>query len=352
MNAIVEAPAQAMLPAGHDRTQYVGGCDIAAILGLSKWRTPLELFYDKTKPGWRGNTEDDERRARILKRGKRLEPVVIDMLVEEVALKVTRVSTDVAPNRYLDREHPFMAAEVDFEFEVTRELLDMLPDGFIDPKLLGTIQNGEIKTVYPLAAHLWGEEFSEDVPIDYAAQSMHGLGVTGRDLCLYGVLFGADNLTLYVIRRDDETIAGIRKKVVDFWHGHIRAGVAPDPLNMADMKFLLARFNGRPVDLTRAQADLLLRIQAARDRAKAAEDAKEEAEFALADAIRTAWQLDPGVEPEDNAELRLDGAVIGTWKRQRGAYLDQKALRKSHPDVCTLFTRENWYRVFKLKKSA
>ena len=31
-----------------DRTKYIGGSDIGAILGLSKFRTPLEVWMEKT----------------------------------------------------------------------------------------------------------------------------------------------------------------------------------------------------------------------------------------------------------------------------------------------------------------
>lgn len=346
------ATALAKLGSGYDRTQYIGGSDIAAILGLSKWRTPLELYFDKTNPAWRANKlEDDERRARILKRGKKLEPVVVEMLEEEHGIEVTRLSTDEMPNRYVDGQFPWMAAEIDFEFKVTQQLVDAMPEGFIDPALVGTIQNGEIKTVYPLAAHLWGEEFTEDVPIDYAAQSMHGLGVTGRDICLYGVLFGADNLTLYIIRRDEETIAGIRQKVVAFRENHLLAGVEPDPLNMADMKYLLAKFNGIPVELDPETKSKFDRFNAIGPRVTALTDEKERLMFEICDEIRKAWGKPDIAAVEDDAQLTFDGQVIGSWKKQRGTFLDQKRLARENPDLSKSLTVEHWYRVLRAKKT-
>lgn len=44
-----------------DRTKYLGGSDVAGILGISPWRTPLEVYLDKVqprnKPIDRGNRE-------------------------------------------------------------------------------------------------------------------------------------------------------------------------------------------------------------------------------------------------------------------------------------------------------
>lgn len=32
----------------HDRTKYLGGSDIGAILGLSPYKTPLDVWLEKT----------------------------------------------------------------------------------------------------------------------------------------------------------------------------------------------------------------------------------------------------------------------------------------------------------------
>jgi hypothetical protein len=68
----------------------------------------------------------------------------------------------------------------------------------------------------------WGEVDTEDVPIEYAAQFMHGLMVTGRRMCLVAALRSFDDVDLYWTLRDDETIAGMREKLVDFWLDHVQ----------------------------------------------------------------------------------------------------------------------------------
>lgn len=52
MNAITqtEASALAVIPAGHDRSKFLGGSDIAAVLGISPWKSPVDLWRDKTTP--------------------------------------------------------------------------------------------------------------------------------------------------------------------------------------------------------------------------------------------------------------------------------------------------------------
>lgn len=341
MNAPQELPVL-------DRTKYLGGSDAASIHGLSKWRTPLQTYLLKT-----GQEVEviDEAKAKVFKRGKRLEPIVIDMLAEEYGVEVTKRSTDKEPNRYTDPEHGFLRAEVDFEFRVTQQLLDVLPSGFIDPALLDTIQNGEIKTVHPLMAHLWGDEFTEEVPIDYAAQSMHGLMVTNRRVCLYAALVGADNLIIYKIDRDEETIAGMREKMVNFWFRNVLSRVPPDPVNMDDIKALYARINGKPVDLDEDTLDKVKKVGLLRTQIKMAEDELEEVQFQVANFVRKAWEVNPAVQIEDDAELRFAGRPVATWKKQRGTFLDQKQLKADQPDTTAKYTIEHMFRVLRLKKS-
>jgi hypothetical protein len=52
------------------------------------------------------------------------------------------------------------------------------------------------------------------VPVEYAAQAMHGLMVTGRQLCMFGVLTGSRDVTIYWIKRDEQTITAMRARLV------------------------------------------------------------------------------------------------------------------------------------------
>src|SRR3990167_8511669 len=153
-----------------DRRTYLGGSDIAAVMGLSPWKTPLQLYEEKIAETVEAIS--DEKR-RFFARRKRQEPVIAEMLADEYNIEVTRLSLDEHPNRYTDAEYPWMAAEIDFECLMTpavrahfeaREDFSAIPDG--------APLNGEIKTVHPFAANQWGEQGSEDVPIHYSAQVM------------------------------------------------------------------------------------------------------------------------------------------------------------------------------------
>jgi putative phage-type endonuclease len=193
MNAITE-------PTAPDRTKFIGGSDVAAILGVSPWRNIVDLWMDKIKP--RGDTGN----VQAKRRGQRLEPYILDMIREEFGLDI------VAHNqRYIDEEFPFLACEIDFEY--------------IDSDT-GKIENGEIKTVHPFKAKEWGAELSDDLPLPYIAQAQHNLGIKGRRRCKVFALIG-DDLKPYTIERDDELIAAMREKSVEFWNRYVIPQIMP-----------------------------------------------------------------------------------------------------------------------------
>lgn len=341
MNDITILPTRA---GDLDRKTYLGSSDIAAIMGLSPWATPLDVYLHKIGEHPDPITPEKEK---LFRRGKRLEPIVLEMLADEYPIQITRRSLPNSPNRYIDTDVPYFAAEIDFEFMIT----DALAAAF--PQLLpfvGTEQNGEIKTVHPFAAKKWGEAETDEVPIEYAAQTMFGLGVRRRDVCLVVALFGADNLQVYCVERDDETISGIYRKGIDFWTNHVLARVPPDPINWDDMMRLFARINGRPVELDDATARLLANYRDAAQREKAWKDRREELRFQIADYIRRQWGADSVEEMTDNARLLIGGEQVASWNKQSATRIDAEVLRAEEPDIAAKYSKTSWTRVLRLKK--
>ena len=69
-NALVQhTPAK---PEKMNRKGFIGGSDIAAILGISPWKTAYELWEEKTTD-WQ--EASSEQREKVLLRGKKLEPI-------------------------------------------------------------------------------------------------------------------------------------------------------------------------------------------------------------------------------------------------------------------------------------
>jgi putative phage-type endonuclease len=194
-----------------DRRKYIGSSDIAAILGISPWKTALDLWIDKTTL-----PREDGRNWQAKARGVRLEPYICDMIEAEYGIKITARN-----QRYKDSATPHFACEIDAE-----SVADGQPE------------NLEIKTVHPFKSRDWGEVDTDSVPLHYLAQVQWGLGITGRSVCHVFALIG-DDLRHYPITRDDETIVAMRAKAEEFWTRYVVPGLRP-PLDYADSKTLEA----------------------------------------------------------------------------------------------------------------
>ena len=292
------------------RRKYIGGSDVAAILGISPWKTPLDLYLEKTQPRAEDDLSPD--RMRVLTRGQRMEPYVVELLSEETGLQVVRRNA-----RYIDPELPFLAAEIDAEAE--------------------TGENIEIKTVSPFKAREWGEQQSDEIPVHYTAQAMHGLMVTGRAVCVFGVLIGGDDFRVYRVERDEETIAAIRAREAAFWRNHIEAGVPPEPTTVADIKTLYGRDAGTAIE---ASEDVLRHLNDLRNL-----QAQLKELGAQAEAAKEAIQL----YMADAAVLTVGGKPAATWKTQAAARFDQSAFKAAHPELFEQFKATSESRVFRIK---
>jgi putative phage-type endonuclease len=191
MNALIETQP--------DRTKFIGGSDVAAILGISPWRSSVDLWLDKITPV--SDNPEKHQNAMAKRRGNRLEPYIRDMIEEDYGINIVRSN-----ERYIDPVLGFLAAEIDAETD--------------------NDENIEIKTVHPFKAKEWGAHETDQLPIHYVAQAQHGLGITGRKICRVYALIG-DELKPYIIERDDETIEAMRARCDEFWNKYVLPKIQP-----------------------------------------------------------------------------------------------------------------------------
>lgn len=218
MNAILEQEV------AHDRSKFIGGSDTAAILGVSPWKSAFQLYQEKT-----GEYQEEitPAKQKIFNRGKRWEPIVIEMLVDELEDRGHDVKIITRNQRYIDPDYGFLAAEIDLEL-----LLD------------GQHINGEMKTVHPFAAKDWGEQDTDEIPIYYTSQVSHGQMVTGRNRTIVAALIGADGTVSDVIQGSSELGYLLADFLRNVWRPEGYLICQPHPL--ADMICQWAR-TGQPV---------------------------------------------------------------------------------------------------------
>ncbi|WP_161596215.1 YqaJ viral recombinase family nuclease [Rhodanobacter glycinis] len=259
----------------HPTRGYIGGANIAGILGLSPFRTPLDEYLlicnelqDEITPA----------KERFFNRRKALEPFAAECFEQVTGLKIVRRN-----ERYTDAEFPWMRSEVDFE----------TADG----------GGGECKTVHPSTAGAWGKPEDGDEPPAYVtAQVMHGLGITGKPHAYVHALIGLDDDRIFRINRDDELIAEIRKQAERFWKYHVLPRRPPPPVNVDDLLRLYPRGSGRAVEADTETQLSMTELHTLRQRIKLLESQKALLEYQIKGFMRDATTLTAG------------GIAIATWK--------------------------------------
>jgi predicted phage-related endonuclease len=312
-----------------DRSRFLGGSDAAAVMGLSPWTTPLELWMLKT--GRKAREVPDAQRQRIYDRGHRLEPFIRDMVIDKLRERGLEVELLEINARYVDPEHPFLSCEIDFELRLS----GALEIGGVEWVFQGEHINCDAKSVTGFARKKWGEEDSEDVPIEYAVQFMHGLMITGRRFCLVAALRSFDDVDIFWTVRDEETITGMRPKLVSFWLDHVRADVSPDTMTFSDIKALFPLDNGLDVEATQEVADKVAQLRTIKAQLKEWESAEEALTFEIADYI------------SPHTRLMFQGQPLMTWKGQNDTRVDQTRLKAEDPDTYHRFSRTKVVRVLR-----
>ena len=275
-----------------DRTKYLGGSDIGAILGLSPFKSPLAVWMEKT--GKEVKTVD----SLPLRFGSFAE----EFVANEYA-KATGFTLRHDESIYIHRDHSFMSAHID-RFVHT--------DG-LDQSATKIL---ECKTANPFSRAQWGEVGSDQVPMSYLCQCVWYMAITGITKTDLAVLFGNADFQIYTILRDPELENLILEKAHHFWHEQVLKDIPPPAQTPGDCQLLFQRSD--PSKTLEANAEtlaLLERLQTLNNQGNAC------------DEEITALKTQIMAQMQDAEVLAHQGQVLATWKSPKASYrLDVKRL--------------------------
>ena len=182
----------------------IGGSDVAAILGISPFRTARDLYFDKLNIV----TADDEGNWVAMEMGNLLEPLVAKIFAKKTGLRVFQRKCMFQHPKY-----PWMLADLDYLVE--------LPDG--STAIL------EIKTTNYNARDNWWYNGKEIVPIYYESQGRHYMSVMNIDRVYFCCLYG-NNEDEVIIRHIDRDMDYEKEMIAleqTFWQENVLAKVPP-----------------------------------------------------------------------------------------------------------------------------
>lgn len=289
------------------RRQGVGGSDVAAVLGLSQWRSAVAVWAEK-----RGEVTPDDVDSEAAEWGRILEAPVADRLASRLGLAYA----DQPPLllRHPDRPH----------MQVTPDRI--VVDGPLGPGV------AEIKTTSAWLA----EDWRDGATPDGAMLQAHWAAAVLGDWCeaIYiGALVGGQRLEPRAVKVNPRLVEVLFDQADDFWR-LVTTGEMPAPIDgsRSTTDTLTDLFSPSEAG---AQVELDPDAKATRDALVATKAQIKELE---AERDRLANELRAAI---GHAEIATWGSEkVATWKQNRtGSAFDGKAFEADHPRLHAQYVR-------------
>jgi len=280
-----------------ERRKGIGGSDVAAIMGISPWKTAYQVYQEK-----RGEVKD-WKGTEAMDWGKRLEGPIRQWYSDTTGRSVR------LPDKIMyHKEYPFMLASL---------------DGYTDDRRVV-----EIKTAR--SGHGWGEPGTNEIPDYYAVQCQEYMLVTGFEVADVPVSIGGGSPVLYEVPANPEVQQLILDACKEFWQ-RVQDGNPPEPVTYSDA---VARFGKvstvGDVPVTDVDRQRVMDLRSVREKITELETQEEDLKGKL--IISLGEKGDALITPE--------GVPLVTYKMAKGKVsIDTKSLQKEMPEVYVKYQR-------------
>lgn len=291
-----------------NRANSIGGSEAAAVLGLSPFKTALEIWAEKTQ----AIEPEDISHKWPIRLGHKFEDIVAELFCEETGLRVRRVNETLVHPKY-----PFLTAS-------------------IDRKIVGTNEALECKSTSAWNAKKW---VGEEIPVAYILQCQHYMGIAGYDRMRLACLVGNDDFQIKTIERDQALIDDMTRKLVYFWETFVVPRVMPMQTTANDSDVLNALFPSPEPGSEIEFGDEMNALIESRN-----------ALFADSKSIEALLE-----KANNDVKARMGDHEIGktnlhtiSWKSQSKKSLDAKRLLAEMPEVYQKYVNESSFRVLRI----
>lgn len=291
------------------RKQGIGGSDVASLLGISKWKSEIELWLDKTN-----QTNEPPIENEAMTWGTIMEPIIRNHFAEVTGKTVVELKAMLQHPEYL-----FMLADVD----------GVTVDDEGNPAIL------EIKT----ASEYKRSEWEQGVPAYYMTQIQHYLAVTGVHKAYCAVLIGGNSFKIYEVDADYEIQAMLIELEKQFWN-KVQNMIRPEMDGSDAAKNLLESIYRGGIDEQIVLPDEAIEYVDAYIEATADMDSAKARQQEASNHIKEFLG--------DYNSAKCMGYTI-SWKPITSERIDTKALREQHPEIAEQFTKSSVSRRFTLR---
>ena len=283
------------------RLDYICGSDVGAICGVNEWKTPVEVWLEKTRQQVAKDISDKP----AVKAGNMLEGAVANWFALETGKKIKE-----ATEFYVHKDIPFLGGNI-----------DRLIDG----------ENALLECKTTQSDKGWGAGYSEgdnQIPDSYLCQVIHYCAITNRDVAYIAVLIRGIDFRWFKYERDMALEKLITDKCVAFYNNHIKANICPEPTTEEEVKIALrGRISDETIvadDSTWVALDTLKKIK---EQIKALEEAEKSCRNIVCTALKDKQTL-----------VDLNGRILATWKQREGSVrFDAKTFKDANPELYKQF---------------
>ena len=287
----------------------IGGSDVAAILGISKWNSAISLWLDKTN-----QTNEPIEENEAMQWGTIMEPIIRNHFAEVTGKTVVEVKAMLQ-----HPEHPFMLADID----------GLTEDDEGNPAIL------EIKT----ASEYKRSEWENDIPSYYQTQVQHYLCVTGVQKAYVAVLIGGNSFKVYEVDADAEIQAMLIAVEKDFWN-RVQNMIRPEMDGSDAAKNLLDSLYHGGISEEIVMPDEAIEYVDAYIEACAEEDNAKAKKQEASNHIKE-------IMGDYDKAICLGHSI--SWKPVSSERLDSKALKEAEPEIYEKYVKKSISRRFTIK---
>ena len=263
----------------------IGGSDAAVACGLSRWKSPFQLWSEKT-----------DRIVPTKANEACYWGIQLENLLRAEFIKRTNLEVHECPFFLRSKEHKYMLANI---------------DGYVKNED-GSFSVLEIKTANAYAVQDW----QDGLPIEYFAQIIHYMVVTGMSSAYVAVLLGGNEFRIQKYDRDEEMIQHIVQMEEHFWYEYMLKDTPPEATAKDNelLGQLYPKSKEKAIEMPAKATDVLADYEKACKDLTIAKEAKEEAEAKLKMMLADA---EVGI---------IDGYKI-SWKNVSTTRLDSKKVK-------------------------
>jgi len=330
------------------RKFYIGGSDAAAILGLSRYRTPLQVWAIKT-----GQVAPEDISDRVaVKLGNKLEQTVAEFFMEDTGKRVAMVTKEFCE----EIRRPYVISPDDPSRITILHPRYSFIGANIDRRVMLEQAGFEAKTANQFKMREWE---GEEIPQEYQVQCLHYMAVTGLPIWYLAVLIGNMSFLWKVfVRSDYDTKADLPKMPKE----HINL---VDPKTLDNMiakevyfwnNFIVPKV--MPMTITSQDDDVLYRLYpkaASESIIELGDDASRVCESL--DSMQADYAvLEKEIDEQKNTlramlktyETGVTAKYKITWKNQQERRVDVELFKKEEPGLYEKYAKPKDKRVLRI----